>query len=223
MAAASSLNPRLDMAWKAGMDVWKPAGQIDGLFERRDVPVETPQASKHPAISPPTAQPHATHARHTAGDATRPGARRRSLIIAVFVFPILWHYALSAGSPHLTKHFGEVLTGRILPVAALAPLMVLVYISLRRLLDLGMSRWWLLGFFAPFLNLWLGYRCLACPSGYARHKMMDGPGVALAIVYWLLMLAAVIFLGAVIAPLVGAIDGSNLLAPLRSWIRSFSA
>ena len=63
-----------------------------------------------------------------------------------------------------------------------------------------------LAFLAPFLNLWLGYRCLACPSGYAPHKKMDGPGIVLACLYWLSVLAGVSILVFVIAQSAGLLE-----------------
>ncbi|MGL5019037.1 MAG: hypothetical protein ACRDBP_12950, partial [Luteolibacter sp.] len=31
------------------------------------------------------------------------------------------------------------------------------------------------------VNLWVAYRCLACPPGYAHHRKLDRSGVATAI------------------------------------------
>ncbi|MBC8126987.1 MAG: DUF4339 domain-containing protein, partial [Gloeobacteraceae cyanobacterium ES-bin-144] len=36
-AAQTGMDPRLDMVWRQGMEQWKPAGEIDGLFEGRVV------------------------------------------------------------------------------------------------------------------------------------------------------------------------------------------
>lgn len=67
-------------------------------------------------------------------------------------------------------------------------------VSVMRLAALGMSRWWVLATVAPFLNLWIGYRLFACPSGYASSRKQDGRGVALAVLYWLLVALAVAYL-----------------------------
>ncbi|MES2921489.1 MAG: DUF4339 domain-containing protein [Verrucomicrobiota bacterium] len=61
-AAESNLNPRLDMVWRQGMDEWKPAGEIDGLFEKRAAPekIEKPlavPAAPRPAILPAPPMP----------------------------------------------------------------------------------------------------------------------------------------------------------------------
>jgi hypothetical protein len=86
-----------------------------------------------------------------------------------------------------------------------------------------MSRWWMLAFPVPFLNLWLGYRCYVCPSGYAQHKKLDGPGIALAILFWIMVLAGVTFIAVALAPLVGSMEGIKIPAELRMLIRKFSA
>jgi hypothetical protein len=218
MVEDSKLDPRLDMVWKESMDAWKPAGQIDGLFERSSVPV-APKESLAPRadiIRPPQPAPRAALGKNQSW----PGARRRSLILATLVFPFAWQYAIAVTSPYLVKEFGGVLMGKILPVAALLPLLVLVHFALQRLVNLGMSRLWLLAVFAPFLNLWLGFRCFACPPGYAYHKKLDGPGVALAILYGLSALAAVLLLAAFTALLFGLVKSPEQQEILRGLVRS---
>ncbi len=79
----------------------------------------------------------------------------------------------------------------------LVALFVYYYITLARLKNLGMNRWWALGQFVPLLNLWIGFRLFACPEGYATSRKQDGAGVALAVFYWLvvaLVVAAFAFL-----------------------------
>jgi hypothetical protein len=206
------------MVWKQGSEAWKPAGQIDGLFERTHVPVEAPteetatskpvKASKKPAkpASAPSATDHGSW----------PGARRRSMLAMAFLFPVAWHYLLAAAGPLLIKPFGADLINRILPYAAFLPLLLLVHFGLKRLVNLGMSRWWGLAVFAPFLNLWLGYRCLACPAGFALHKKLDGPGIALAILYWLLTILLILMLSAFLALVLGVIENPAIQNQLRS-------
>lgn len=217
MAAGSSLDPRLDMVWRQRMEAWKPAGQVDGLFERQSVPVE-PKETLAPQATP-NRPPRQSSRTPMARNVAWPGARRRSLLLITLILPFAWHHALGALSPFLVKQFGPVLMGKILPAAALVPLVVLLHFGLKRLLNLGMSRLWCLAVFAPILNLWVGYRCFACPAGYAYHKKMDGPGIALAILYWLIMLSAVLILAAFVALLCGATSSPALQEQLRDVIR----
>ena len=57
------------------------------------------------------------------------------------------------------------------------------------------------GFLIPVINLWLGFRCLACPVGYAVRKKLDGMGKLVAVLYWVAILGGV---GLMAAGMVGA-------------------
>ncbi|MEO1856381.1 MAG: DUF4339 domain-containing protein [Rubritalea sp.] len=66
-------------------------------------------------------------------------------------------------------------------------------VSLSRLKNLSMSRWNFLWSFVPFANIWLGFRLIACPPGYALHKKLDTPGkVMLALFIAYMVLCAVV-------------------------------
>ena len=215
MAAASTLDPRLDMVWKPGMDAWTHAGRIDGLFERR---IETTELQKSaPAKSTATRRirPGAT----LADGASWPGARRRSLLFAAFVFPLLWHILLTNAKPVLIQKFGDMMVSWILPFAAFVPLLLLLHFGLKRLVNLGMSRWWYLALLAPLLNLWVFYRCLTCPPGYAHHKKMDGTGIALAILYWSAVFCLVLMLASFVGPAPGMLEARELHELVRNIIR----
>jgi hypothetical protein len=108
---------------------------------------------------------------------------------------------------------------KLLPFAAFVPLLLLAYFVIRRLVNLGMSRWWGLAVLAPFLNLWLGYRCFACPAGYAYHKKLDAPGIVVAILYGLAMISLMLVLAAFVALIAGAIESPALQNQLRGFIK----
>lgn len=205
-AKEASLNPRLDMVWTKGMDEWKPAGDIEGLFKRRAAP-EPPEI---PSAAPTADSPYQSPAEQSVEEQMVqqggwPGAGRRSYLLVTLIFPFVWGFAIAAGVPFLTTQFGPEIMKFAMPGLSLLPLVVIIFIALKRLVNLGMSRWWFLGNFVPFLNLWVGYRCFACPGGYAFHKKLDGAGIFLAIVYWLLMAVAVLSIGLVVAMLLGAL------------------
>ena len=207
-AAEASLNPRLDMVWKQGMDAWKPAGEVEGLYERPPEP--EPKESLAPPAGPYTPPKVESAADVMGKEGGWPGARRRSFLIATFLFPLLLGGAFVGGSEFLTKQFGPQIMGMAALGVNLAAVVVGLYFGLQRLANVGMSRWWYLGNFVPFLNLWIGYRSFACPAGYAYHKKLDGAGIALAIFYWLMILIGVLAIAAVIAVLSGAVGDPAL-------------
>jgi hypothetical protein len=64
-------------------------------------------------------------------------------------------------------------------------------VILSRLRNLGMSGGWLFGFLVPGVNIWVSYRLLVCPPGYAEHRRLGPAGVVMATLFWLSMLASI--------------------------------
>lgn len=213
----ASLNPRLDMVWTQGMAEWKPAGEIEGLFERRSAP-EAKESLAPPAdpYKPPAQQSVADKMNREGG---WPGARRRGFLMATILFPIVWNLAVPFGIGLLAGQLGPEIIGVIMIGVVFVPVVVAVYYGIQRLANLGMSRWWYLGNFVPLLNLWVGYRTFACPAGYAYHKKLDGPGVALAILYVLVVVVAIISIAAAVALFFGSIGNPEMQEKLREVIR----
>jgi hypothetical protein len=215
MAKNGTLDPRLDMAWKEGLDAWKPTGQIDGLFERRSRPGE-PLETLAP---PPVASSAATQP--TMMKVVTKGSRRRVFLLVSILFPIGWTFALDVGRPILKGQFGEERMEMILYYAQFLPLLVIAFFVLRRFTNLGMSPLWIIASVAPGLNLWLGYRCFACPAGYAYHKKMDDAGIALAILYWLFVLLILLSIAVLVAILFSVIKNPEVQQQIREAIEPF--
>ena len=71
--------------------------------------------------------------------------------------------------------FGEVLSVIGMVVIVLLLIGGSVSIALQRLKNLGMSGWAMLWTLVPFMNLWIGWRMIACPAGYEDHRSLDTP------------------------------------------------
>lgn len=211
-AAEGVLNPRHDMVWTQGMTDWKPAGEVDGLFEKREAAAEPAQSTAAPAspaaATPASASPYTPPAEAETMDvlaqqAEWPGARRRSFLLMTMLFPFIWNLGFGLATPLLIGSIGPEITAMVSIGAMLVLFFVIIYFGVQRLANVGMSRWWYLGNLVPILNLWVGYRMFACPAGYAHHKKLDGAGVALAIVYWLMLVVAVLAMIAMFALVLG--------------------
>jgi hypothetical protein len=181
MAASRVLDPRLDMVWKEGMEGWKQAGLLDGLFERRAVPVETQNLRGGKKTRMVAALPTDLTAALASKQMNWPGVGRLALWLGLLLFPVLWSQLLWWGTPKLNAAFGSALMSKLLPFAGIVPVAVLIYLILMRLVNLGMSRGWALVLAIPVLNLWVAFRCLLCPSGYAHHRKLDRAGIAIAL------------------------------------------
>ncbi|HEY8961838.1 MAG TPA: DUF4339 domain-containing protein, partial [Luteolibacter sp.] len=93
-ASNRELDPRHDMVWCSGMAEWKPAGEIDGLFERREAPVSAvaaPRAVSAPAaaINPYDAGIDETSESLLAKEADWPGVKRFGYIAGSIAFGVL--------------------------------------------------------------------------------------------------------------------------------------
>lgn len=219
-AAEAALHPRLDMVWTQGMEDWKPAGEIENMFMKREPEVKESLAPKADPYKPPT-QESVEDVMSKEGN--WPGARRRSYLFMTVLFPVLWNVIFMMAAPFLTGQLGPEIMKVIGIVAGFLPMIIIIYISLMRLVNLGMSRWWFLGNLVPLLNFWVGYRCFACPAGYAYHKKLDGAGIALAIIYWLLIVISLLVAAAIIALMFGMIDNPALQEQLREIMRQVQA
>ncbi len=220
-AANGELSPRLDMVWTQGMDDWKPSGEIDGLFEKRsESPAPEPLA---PAADPCVAPIQSAVPESLGRDGGWPGARRRMFLIMTVVFPILWTLGFGFGAAFLVRRLGPEIMTIVSIAAIILPVIVAIYFGLERLANLGMNRWWYLGHFVPLLNLWVAYRSLACPAGYAYHGKLDGIGWVLAILYWLGVLLFFLSIAAMIAVLAGAVNQPELRQQIDELIRQAAA
>lgn len=217
-ARESVLNPRLDMVWTQGMAEWKPAGEIDGLFEKRAA--LEPQESLAPTVDAQAPKPSGEElAEMMSSESGWPGARRRSFFLMTLLFPVVWQLGFAFGSVFLAAQLGPEIMQFVTLGAMLVPFVLAIHFGLMRLVNVGMSRWWYLANFVPLLNVWVGYRMFACPAGYAYHKKLDGVGIALAIFYWLMVVIGVLMVLAVIALLVGIVDDPNLQKLVQEAIR----
>lgn len=179
------LNPRSDMVLGPGLAGWTRAGDVGGLFERKNPePVPVGDAEVKPEAPAPAAADKVRMSAELVGIAW-PGVNRRGYFLGAVVVPVLVQvlmvFGLKAAADMLGRQ-GILFAGFGLMAVATV---VSLWAVLQRFANLGMTRWWFFGLFVPLLNLWLGYRCFACPPGYACFRKLDGLGWLLAVLYWL--------------------------------------
>lgn len=222
-ASNRELDPRHDMVWRSGMAEWKPAGEVDGLFERRETsPVSTEQTMA-PSSNPYDSSIDETSESLLARETEWPGVKRFGYIVGSILLGVLCGIAPMVLSPVILPTLGEANT--VWAVGGVQALFILLSIALagKRFLNLGMTAWWLLGMPVPFLNWWLGYRLFACPPGYAMHRKMDGIGVFLAIVYWLSLIAAVALLALFVLAMFGIAISPELQQQIKEAVQQAAA
>jgi hypothetical protein len=225
LARLDGLDPRHDMVWKEGMDKWVPAGEIEGLFERRapDEVEETPGMAATAATAEAAAlgeeesgvwddeedDPYFHH------EITEPwpGTGRLGYFLAVAVLPLAGNFLLVFVQNLASGVVGPQIAQWI-PLLSIGFAIIALYATIMRFPNLGMSRWWFFGMFVPILNWWLGYRLFACPPGYAYTRKLDAIGWVLAILYWLSIILGLVAVVALLAMV--AKGGFDLEAFLRA-------
>jgi GYF domain 2 len=177
------IHPRTDMVWTTGMEAWKPAGEIEGLYERR--------TSESPVQSMSDTPDHLGDSGGAGDDASKryrnaewPGFGRA----IYFIGSSLLGFA-SGAVPPLLASFAKGYEQFLIAVPIIL-IVISIWMAFQRLINVGMSRWWFLGYAVPILNLWVMYRMLVCPAGYAYHKKLGGAGIFLAILFWLSLIAS---------------------------------
>lgn len=198
-AERGELNPRLDMVWKAGMEEWLPAGDLEEIFEKnKEAEKKEEEGSSFTSIQPEESKKDRMKIQGRWG-----GASRSTFIFLSYIFPIIWIAGIAYGATFLKGKFDDNVLGVATMVLFIVPLLIALVVMLQRFRNLGMTRAWFLGLIIPVLNWWLGYRLIACPEGYADHKKLDGIGWVLAILYWLP------FVGAILAGVFAAVVLTN--------------
>lgn len=196
MARGGKLDPRNDWVWSTSLNDWEPAGEVEGLFERRAVRKEDGSMEAGQAFAQTAA-----HESVPIPKAVFPGTGRIGYLMGMVVLPVVlvigWHFAIPFLKPHVPEEYAAYLPVVAFPLA----LLMMLATQVKRFQNVGMTGWWLFGLPVPLLNLWLGFRSLACPAGYAQQRKLDVPGVLLAFLYWGAMLGGV---GLSVAAMVGA-------------------
>ena len=207
LSQSGKLDPRNDMVWSTGLNDWEPAGEVEGLFERRSVKRDDDSLAGTDTLSQTGeyVSPTIISKGHPAGTG------RMGYIMGTAVVPFLlmmvWGFALKFIQPHVPAPYNGYLPMIAGPLVGLLVLVTLV----KRFHNLGMSGWWVFGLLVPILNLWLGYRCIACPVGYAGVKKLDGIGKLLAFLYWGVIIGSLALVGAGLAGSLGEMKESGML------------
>lgn len=191
-AERGELNPRLDMVWKNGMEDWIPAGEVEGLFNRKEV-AKAAEATQQTAFTEYKPEISEEEKKLIRGEWT--GVGRGTYFFVCYILPFLWGAGLGFGMKFLEGKVNPGILAISGLVLSLAPLYFFFTSTLKRFQNLSMRRVWFFGLLVPLLNLWVWFRIFACPPGYAYHKKLDALGWLLAVIHWGAVLVVVAAIG----------------------------
>ena len=198
LVQAGQIDPATTHVWREGLEDWKTLGD-SGLLSvsASSVPQVPPALAKNPYLASEQI------AQATGHPMIYPGFGRlmyflMNLVITVVFYAILFVVMFAAWGTSGSDATGAVIgigffvTGLVMVIASLI-------IAYRRVKNLGMSGWALLWSLVPFMNIWIGWRMIACPAGYENHRTLDTPGkVITGIMIGLIGLAVVANIVAVV-------------------------
>jgi len=216
-AERGELNPRVDMVWKEGMEDWIPSGQIEGLFEKNTEAEEQEKAKETVAVT--EFQPEESKKKRMLLHGKWGGVKRSTFIFLCYIFPFLWIIGIGFLAGKMQGEIEADLLGKVTMAATFLPAILCLIMIFRRFQNLGMSMAWFFGLIVPFLNMWLGYRLFACPEGYAVHKKLDGIGWVLAVLYWLPVVLAIVFVVFAAVTLTQAAETDPYRETIENYIR----
>jgi uncharacterized membrane protein YhaH (DUF805 family) len=185
LVSAGHLDPANAHVWREGMEDWITLEESGLLAE------PTSSAGALPVPSIPTAATKISHpvSERTYQEPVRqdfeveaqyPGYGRlryfltNLVVTAVFyagIFAVALMLFNSAGGSEDAGAAGGI--GMLLLM--LIMMVATFYIAYKRVINLGMSGVAVLWTLVPFVNLWIGWRMVACPPGYEHHRTLDAP------------------------------------------------
>ncbi|BCX48944.1 hypothetical protein HAHE_28520 [Haloferula helveola] len=199
-AKQGRLEPRTDLIFGGALAEWTPAGDVDGVFERKERRKEEPARRGHRAPDNSLADSGSYDSDSQPKTKLHlPGATRLGYFLGVTVLPTILAIGFARFIPEIADMVGEKFAQYTPLLVLIIPLLVLV-ITVKRFQNLAMSGWWTFGLLVPLMNWWLQYRLICCPTGYGYTKKMDPIGWILAVLYWLILvggIAAYFVIGAV--------------------------
>jgi uncharacterized membrane protein YhaH (DUF805 family) len=219
LSQSGRLDPRNDLVWSTVLNDWEPAGEVEGLFERRVVKRDSDSLAGTDTLS----QAGTYDGSPMVSKGQTAGTGRMGFLLGGIVVPLLitlgWGFATKFVAPYVPDAFKSYLPMVALPLASLLALVATV----KRFRNVGMSGWWVLGLVIPLLNFWLVFRCLACPPGYAGVKKLGTMGILIAFIYWGAILAVLVLSGMALAGSLGEMKSSGMLEDVMKQFNELRA
>lgn len=199
LVRSGTLDPATLLVWKEGMAEWSSL-QDAGLMPATSplmgpVPIvsTTPPASltTNPYLLSERSQHAMTRERDTYVPSYEGYGRLRYFLTYMVMTIALYAVALGVVFLIMKSTESEVASLAVLGLLVIIYIIATFYVGAQRTKNLGMSGFAVLWSLVPIMNIWIGWRMMACPEGYEDHRTLDVPGKVLSGIWIALMVLAV--------------------------------
>ncbi len=175
LVKAGSLDPATALVWREGLPDWQTFSESGLLAEIGTIApaVANPVVNNPYHVSERTR--NAVTQNQPDASSEHPGYGRLRYFLSLFVTTIIFYGILFAVifAMFSSKDGSGAGSGIMIALIFLLVIASSLYFGVQRLRNLGMSGWAILWSMVPFMNLWIGWRMIACPAGYEHHRVMD--------------------------------------------------
>lgn len=199
LVRSGALNPATLLVWKEGMTEWSSLQDAGLMPATSPLMTPTPLVAAAPpaslATNPYLLSERSQHSMARERDAYVPryeGYGRLRYFLTYMIMTIAL-YAMALGVVFLIMKSteSEAASLAVLGLLTIAYIIAIFYIGAQRTKNLGMSGFAVLWSFVPIMNIWIGWRMMACPEGYEDHRTLDVPGKVLTGLWIALMVLAI--------------------------------
>jgi len=198
LVRSGTLDPATLLVWKEGMAEWSSLQDAGLMPATSPLMTPTPMVAAAPpaslATNPYLLSERSQHAMARERDAYVPSyegyGRLRYFLTYMVMTLALYAVALGVVFLIMKSTEAEVASLAVLGLLAIVYIIATFYIGAQRTKNLGMSGFAVLWSLVPIMNIWIGWRMMACPAGYEDHRTLDVPGKVLTGLWIALMVMA---------------------------------
>lgn len=194
------------LVWREGLPewtAWENSSVLEEAAQAAVAPIPAPSLAAAPqtVVNPYQLSERSRNALsndHSYVPPGYPGIGRIRYVLSTFLATLVG-YGITAGivfaiaSNSKASFSTTMMTSGIIVILIMGAMsIVCLYFGVQRVRNLGMSGYAILWSFVPFMNVWIGWRMLACPEGYEDHRTLDIPGKVISGIWGLFILLAIL-------------------------------
>jgi uncharacterized membrane protein YhaH (DUF805 family) len=175
---AGVLNAEQILVWKEGMTEWSSLQDAGLLVATTPVVAAGPssQLTPNPYLLSERSQQALAFDNDSYAPSYEGDGRLKYFLVSMGVSAVCYGvlFAVMFAIVKTTESYGAAIG--VFVILSILFMIATLYVGAQRTKNLGMSGAAILWTFVPIMNLWIGWRMIACPEGYEDNRSLDVPG-----------------------------------------------